>query len=234
MKNTIYNSGWENNLSKRIRERRNEMGLSQPALASELNVSQQTVSGWETGKNIPEMPMLITLCNFFGCEVDSLLGRIDDYKTHDNKWICEKTGLSEKSVDFITRGAGGFIYPLNVVLSSDEAIYFVDCINSYIDAYYNPFTHLYIKHDDDTSTLVYGVRDVAYNHFGIDSRIVKQSIIYELQTSLESICKKYNPSYTLNGKPISAKAFYGDSESDYAIVTTKSFDEIVSFQEVEE
>lgn len=40
-------------LSERIREIREEMGLSQPVFAAALNVSTETVRAWEQGKREP-------------------------------------------------------------------------------------------------------------------------------------------------------------------------------------
>jgi len=46
---------------------------SQLDMAKIFNVTQATISGWETGRKIPEVPMLITVAKYFGVSVDYLL-----------------------------------------------------------------------------------------------------------------------------------------------------------------
>lgn len=51
-----------------------------------------TVRNWEQGKTFPEATTLDVLCDFFGCDMDYLFGRIS-CKTHDTQFICDYTGL---------------------------------------------------------------------------------------------------------------------------------------------
>lgn len=60
-------------VSNRIREERERLGLSQEALAREIYVSRQTVSNWETGKTYPDVQSLLLLSNLYGVSVDSLV-----------------------------------------------------------------------------------------------------------------------------------------------------------------
>lgn len=60
-------------VSSRIREERERLGLSQEALAREIFVSRQTVSNWETGKTYPDVQSLLLLSNLYGVSVDSLV-----------------------------------------------------------------------------------------------------------------------------------------------------------------
>ena len=58
----------------RIRDLREDKGLSQHELAAMLHVSQTTYSRYETGKlDIPSQA-LIALAKFYGVRVDYLLG----------------------------------------------------------------------------------------------------------------------------------------------------------------
>lgn len=191
MENTIYDCGWENNLSKRIRECRNDMGLSQNALAKELNVSQQTISGWEAGKSIPDMPMLITLCNFFGREVDSLLGQINDYKTHDNKWICEKTGLSEPVIDYMCGNYRDSSIPhlFDIIFRSEYVEHFFDCALQYVSVSPDPDYRVYVTQKDGERTHITGVSSFAVDSQIIDRDIIKQAIMFRLQWIMEEFAK---------------------------------------------
>ena len=47
---------------------------SQKDMAQILNVAQATVSNWEAGRKIPEVPMLITIALHFEVSTDYLLG----------------------------------------------------------------------------------------------------------------------------------------------------------------
>lgn len=206
MENTIYNCGWENNLSKRIRECRNDMGLSQNALAKELNVSQQTISGWEAGKSIPDMPMLITLCNFFGREVDSLLGQINDYKTHDNKWICEKTGLSEQTIINLQRDPS-MVYTINYIQTCSCANSLFKGIRDYIEASPIPLPkgeevqEVHIDYQDgDSEHFAFGIKDVYYEGVKISHETIRTTILYRIRDNLETIRKKMDYSLRMKVK----------------------------------
>ena len=47
---------------------------SQKDMAQMLHVSQATVSNWEAGRQIPEVPMLISIAKIFEVSTDYLLG----------------------------------------------------------------------------------------------------------------------------------------------------------------
>ena len=57
----------------RLKEEREKRNWSQNDLAERLHVSRQTVSKWETGKNYPNIEILIALSDLFGITVDELL-----------------------------------------------------------------------------------------------------------------------------------------------------------------
>lgn len=60
---------------KTIKELRIKKGLTQLQFCQKLNISQSTLSGWESGKWQPDNDTLIKLADFFGVSVDYLLGR---------------------------------------------------------------------------------------------------------------------------------------------------------------
>lgn len=65
----------ENLFGKILRELRLENGISQRALGDTLNMSNQTVSFWETGSREPDLDTLVKLAEYFNVSVDYLLGR---------------------------------------------------------------------------------------------------------------------------------------------------------------
>lgn len=60
-------------LCNQMKKYRNELGLSQDALAEKIFVSRQTISNWETGKNYPDVNSLLRMSEVFGITVDVLL-----------------------------------------------------------------------------------------------------------------------------------------------------------------
>lgn len=61
----------------RIKNCRNELGLTQEALGKKVHVTKQSVSKWEKNIYIPEPPTLKTLANIFNTSVDYLLCKTD-------------------------------------------------------------------------------------------------------------------------------------------------------------
>ena len=58
----------------RIRELREEMGLSQKELAARLNFKQQAISNYERHLRYPSLEEVRKLCGLFGVTADYLLG----------------------------------------------------------------------------------------------------------------------------------------------------------------
>ena len=58
---------------KFIAERRRAKQLTQRELAQMLLVSDKTVSKWETGKGLPEVSLMMPLCEILGINVNELL-----------------------------------------------------------------------------------------------------------------------------------------------------------------
>ena len=63
---------------------RREMGLTQRELAEKLCVSDKTISKWECGKGLPEVSLMLPLCEVLGITVNELLSgerlESEDYK----------------------------------------------------------------------------------------------------------------------------------------------------------
>lgn len=62
---------------ERLKQLREAKNLTQLRLAMELNVSQETISGYEIGKAVPPAEMLIKLADTLDTSVDYILGRTD-------------------------------------------------------------------------------------------------------------------------------------------------------------
>ena len=81
-------------MNNRIRELRRRSGISQEKLAAALNLTQASISLYETGGNIPT-DMLVAIAEYFRVSVDYLLCRTDErltakeYKEKDSYELSE-------------------------------------------------------------------------------------------------------------------------------------------------
>lgn len=60
--------------AKRLKELRDENGISQAKLAELTNITQQAIGKWETGKSTPDPEMIVKLANLLDVSTDYLLG----------------------------------------------------------------------------------------------------------------------------------------------------------------
>jgi len=75
-------------MNEKILQCRKRMGLSQEALAQQLNTSRQAVSRWELGDAQPELNNIIALAKLFGVTTDWLL--MDDDSSLDAPQLREE------------------------------------------------------------------------------------------------------------------------------------------------
>lgn len=61
----------------RIRELRIEMGITQIRLSIELEVTQETISAYETGKHLPTVANLLRLSKLFSVSMDYIMMQSD-------------------------------------------------------------------------------------------------------------------------------------------------------------
>ena len=52
---------------------RNEKGLTQEQLAEKLNVSNRSVSRWETGSTLPDISLIIELADYYKVDIKELV-----------------------------------------------------------------------------------------------------------------------------------------------------------------
>lgn len=60
-------------LGSQIKNYRNELSLSQDALAEKVYVSRQTISNWENDKSYPDVNSLVLLSEVFNTSIDNLI-----------------------------------------------------------------------------------------------------------------------------------------------------------------
>lgn len=59
----------------KIRELREEKGLTQKELGAKLGVAQAAVAQWESGKSTPTLPNMVRVADALGVTLDQLMGR---------------------------------------------------------------------------------------------------------------------------------------------------------------
>lgn len=60
-------------VAEMIKQTRLEHNMTQNEYADQFGVTRQTVSSWENGKSLPDLQMLITICNTYHLSLDALL-----------------------------------------------------------------------------------------------------------------------------------------------------------------
>ena len=65
---------------RRLKELREDCDLSQAKLASALNISQRTLSHYESGNHDIPIEVLINAADYFQCSTDYLLERTNNKK----------------------------------------------------------------------------------------------------------------------------------------------------------
>ncbi|MDE6200290.1 MAG: helix-turn-helix domain-containing protein [Clostridiales bacterium] len=93
------------NIASVIKALRIESGLTQTELSAKLNIAQATIACYENGQREPHILSLIAYADYFGCSVDFIVGRSDEY---GNKTYSETTRkmteiLTDDEIDFINK-----------------------------------------------------------------------------------------------------------------------------------
>lgn len=96
-----------------IAQMRKEKGLTQRQLADELLISDRTISKWETGKGLPEVSLMMPLCESLGINVNELLSgeRLsdDEYKKKAEENIVNILGEKQTNIKRLLTSSGIFI-----------------------------------------------------------------------------------------------------------------------------
>ena len=87
-------------VSKRLRELRNGVKLSQGRLADKLGTKQPLIARYETGQHLPPIEILIKYADFFDVSLDFILGRTDAPQGKIYKYQ-PKTINDEKMQEFV-------------------------------------------------------------------------------------------------------------------------------------
>ncbi len=92
-------------LAERMKKLRKQRGIYQRDLADHLNVDVTTVTKYENGQRKPGFDTLINIADFYGVDVDYLLGRSDTPRL-DQEWFNKlpqqiKDLVSEHNIQYL-------------------------------------------------------------------------------------------------------------------------------------
>ena len=60
-------------VGQRLKERRNELNMTQDFVAEQLGITRQTISNWENGRSYPDIERIIRLSELYHLSLDELL-----------------------------------------------------------------------------------------------------------------------------------------------------------------
>lgn len=106
-----------------LKELRKEKGLTQGRLAEHLNVSDRSISRWETGSTMPDISILVELAEFYEVDIKEIIDgerksetmkeemkdtlvKVAEYAKEDKKMQQDKM---RKMIGGILMGFGGFL-----------------------------------------------------------------------------------------------------------------------------
>lgn len=93
-----------------LKRLRKDKGLTQEQLAELFAVSTRTVSRWETGRNIPDVDMLLALADFYNVDVGEIIcGERKPVETRDamrivSEYAAEKEKKTQSSLMYVALG----------------------------------------------------------------------------------------------------------------------------------
>jgi len=91
-------------LARRLREIRTEMGLSQVDMAKKLGVSRGALCYYENGQRTPDIAFLCALHELSGCSMEYLTG-MSEAKEGGNIELSKETGLNDEALRFMRNNA---------------------------------------------------------------------------------------------------------------------------------
>ena len=79
---------YECKIAEKLAALRASLGVTQDEVAQSLSVSNKTVSKWENGASMPDLPMLIALAQYYGTTTDALLGLSEEKTQSTREEVC--------------------------------------------------------------------------------------------------------------------------------------------------
>lgn len=110
----------------KLKDLREEAGMTQKQLAEKIGNVQRNISNWESGNSQPDLDTIVRLAELFGVTTDELLGRtnefgkIDDVTFHGSPLYDEETEKIAELADKLTSGQKKALIAFLKSLSAEE------------------------------------------------------------------------------------------------------------------
>ena len=88
-------------IAEMIKKTRQDNNMTQEEYANKFGVTRQTVSSWENEKSMPDLQLLITICNTYNFSLDSLL---------NEDQICKQNRYDTKNFSYFKKNITDFLY----------------------------------------------------------------------------------------------------------------------------
>lgn len=137
-------------LAERLTKARITSGYTQNEIAELLGCGRVTITNYESGRRNPDIDTLVKLSQYYNVSADYLLG-LSDAQTNDKgvQFICDYTGLSEKSVKYLNNSLTRTVHELLDFFLSDRGFndYFELC--AFFEDYKRTYKEL-MEHKENT------------------------------------------------------------------------------------
>jgi len=170
--------------AKRLKELRNEKGLSQEELANAIQSSTNAVGMYETGKRMPREEILERIKGFFGCSYDYLFGFSDDPNPKADKTLTVFEYNSESNPPLVSTDRHVLFQKGDLAIK----------LGPFLSRYMYPF---YLMDDviifSSVNSIKGNITALLHNRELYIGRVSKQADVYEVVFLNPSIKKKRVP-----------------------------------------
>ncbi len=120
---------------KELRTAKTDVGQSE--IAEELGVKKQTISGYENGRFIPDITILMAFAEKYSCSVDYLLGMDDNsckgqFRDSENPGVSalldSLNGITDDERDFLTDSFAELVRELAILDGHPKRKELIECI----------------------------------------------------------------------------------------------------------
>ena len=122
-------------LPANISKLRKEHSMTQEQLAEALNVSNRTVSRWETGSNMPDLDILIEMSDYYEVDLRELLNGERKSEKMDKELketVLKVADYSNEEKQKITRRMHYLFIAGSIAAVIYMILYFTDCENNFL------------------------------------------------------------------------------------------------------
>lgn len=149
-------------VGEQLREIRTDRGLTQEQVASQLNVSRQTISNWENNKNLPDLEMVVKISIIFKLSLDQLILGGENMNNMTEKLIKDGSETRRAKMNLIAIIVGAALLCIGVVciLIKANSVEYIDAQGFLHENFYLlPIGFLFIFSGVVTFTVT-GIRNI--------------------------------------------------------------------------